>query len=471
MTTDDDFDRRSRPTWSPVRPSSRIACSGLRAPNSRPHDGVAPGSPWLAPWRSPNMTRNSRLMLLEAARSHRGGDRRRLLRVDGRATEPRAGRLGGAIGTWILGDAILTELLGGAGPELVHCCSEGARVVRNRGMTEARGGHTATLLSDGKVLVAGGWISSNPGMSANSAELYDPSSGTWSATGACTRAATARPRRSCTNGRVLVAGGWRTAASHRTPNCTTRSAEPGLPPRSPSSRPGKVRPPRCFQMARCSLWVATATTNAELYDPISGTGTVTGANRHKSLYATGTLLSDGRLLVAGGPPNRRTRDAYGRAVRPEQRVLDRHWKHGPRRTEHTATLLTDGRVLVAGRQCRPRPKAIGLRRTVRPDQRVLDGHWEHGHGPRRRLLDGAARWQGARGRRFPQRRHRCVGFRGDLRSGTGTWTAAPNMDASRAGHTATLLPDGMVLVAGVSVIDGTEPRWPPAELYDPGVGN
>ena len=65
--------------------------------------------------------------------------------------------------------------------------------------------HTATLLPNGKVLVAGG---SNGGGSLSSAELYDPASGSWSTTGSL---ATARDYHTATllpNGKVLVAGGY-----------------------------------------------------------------------------------------------------------------------------------------------------------------------------------------------------------------------------------------------------------------------
>ena len=51
-------------------------------------------------------------------------------------------------------------------------------------MSEARTGHTATLLADGTVLVAGGLVQDTPYSTRTaSAELYDPASGTWTATG------------------------------------------------------------------------------------------------------------------------------------------------------------------------------------------------------------------------------------------------------------------------------------------------
>ena len=70
-------------------------------------------------------------------------------------------------------------------------------------LVTARSRHTATLLPNGKVLVAGG----NNGSALSSAELYDPATGTWTATGSL---GTARERPTATllpNGKVLVAGG------------------------------------------------------------------------------------------------------------------------------------------------------------------------------------------------------------------------------------------------------------------------
>ena len=82
------------------------------------------------------------------------------------------------------------------------------------GMTEARTQHTATLLLNGKVLVAGGRIGPNMDGSTTSAELYDPDTRTWSATGTMAAARAAAPPR-CFTGKVLVAGGGGRTGCHR----------------------------------------------------------------------------------------------------------------------------------------------------------------------------------------------------------------------------------------------------------------
>ncbi len=67
----------------------------------------------------------------------------------------------------------------------------------------ARDAHTATLLPSGKVLVAGG----SNGSDLSSAELYDPASGTWTATGSLGTARDSHTATLLPNGKVLVAGG------------------------------------------------------------------------------------------------------------------------------------------------------------------------------------------------------------------------------------------------------------------------
>jgi WD40 repeat protein len=118
--------------------------------------------------------------------------------------------------------------------------------------------YSVTLLADGKVLVAGGQkIIGNHGPSA-SAELYDPQSGAWTATGAMIEARMGHSATLLADGRVLVIGG---------------GGEPGLD--------NAVRVP-------------------ELYDPTSGTWSTT-ASMVATDGNTPTLLPDGKVLVEGGP--------------------------------------------------------------------------------------------------------------------------------------------------------------------------
>lgn len=75
-------------------------------------------------------------------------------------------------------------------------------------MNTARVGHSATLLANGKVLVAGGWNGSDLSLTVfASAELYDPVRGKWSFTGSMTVARSGQSAVLLQNGEVLVAGG------------------------------------------------------------------------------------------------------------------------------------------------------------------------------------------------------------------------------------------------------------------------
>src|SRR6202030_328882 len=169
-------------------------------------------------------------------------------------------------------------------------------------LTTARARHTATLLPNGKVLLAGGFDSS--GDALTSAELYDPGSGTWTATGSLS---TARYHHTATllpNGKVLVAGGQGTSTN--------------------------------------------AIASAELYDPASGTWTVTGSLNTARARHSATLLPNGKVLVAGG--NDISSNALASAELYDS--TSGSWTFtgslNSARYVHTATLLPNGKVLVAG---------------------------------------------------------------------------------------------------------------------------
>jgi len=177
-------------------------------------------------------------------------------------------------------------------------------------MTTARGGHTATLLMNGKVLFAGGADQDPGGTGLASAELYDPSTGTFAQTGSM---AVARFRHTATllqNGKVLITGGT-------------------------------------------SLDSSNPTATAEVYDPATGTFTVTGGMTTAREEHTATLLADGKVLIVGGEgpvtgSSELQPTATVEVYDPSTGLFSTTGSMTAARNLHTATLLPSGLVLIAG---------------------------------------------------------------------------------------------------------------------------
>ena len=145
-------------------------------------------------------------------------------------------------------------------------------------LNTARFVHTATLLQNGMVLVAGG-IGQTDVLA--SAELYDPASRTWTATGSLNTARFSHTATLLQNGMVLVAGGTESDNMvPRAPNCTTRRAGPGVP-QAVSTPHVVITRRRCYKTAwsllQGEMTQFRALASAELYDPASGTWTATGS--------------------------------------------------------------------------------------------------------------------------------------------------------------------------------------------------
>ncbi len=249
-------------------------------------------------------------------------------------------------------------------------------------MTQPRFGHTATLLPSGQVLVAGGCCAPMSSNGMTSAELYNPATGAWTATGSL---ATARLNQTATllpSGQVLVAGGAAYFCVSvlggdnpcLAPGFGLVSAEVYDPQTGLWSPTGSMTTPRTEHTATllptgqvlvvagtrpAGCGCTPSSVSAELYDPTTGTWALT-ANSPVGVQAgqTTTLLPTGQVLMAGGwapSPACAPIGSSCNSPTPMAALYDPRsatWTSIPSmstaRSEATATLLESGQVLVAG---------------------------------------------------------------------------------------------------------------------------
>ena len=225
-------------------------------------------------------------------------------------------------------------------------------------LTTPRTGHTATLLANGQVLVVGGDYSLPALVIQGTAELYDPATGAWIQTG---RLNTPRIGFSATllrDGKVLIAGGVGNAFRE------LRSAEIYDPETGTWSATNSLDEARDSHTATLlqdgKVLVAKGTngdldsgmlSSAELYDPFSGEWSNVGGPGWGSIYHTETLMTDGSVLVTGGDAGGIGFDlvlAVSQRFDPVARTWTRTGDLMDRRFGHTATLLAGGSVLISG---------------------------------------------------------------------------------------------------------------------------
>ena len=289
-------------------------------------------------------------------------------------------------------------------------------------MAQARQWHTSTVLKDDRVLLAGGTGAS--GQALATAELYDPATGTWTSVPSMN---TARLRGHTatllTSGKVLVVGG----------------------------------------MVSSTM----ATSSAEIFDPATLKWTAVANNPFQNYAAhQATLLLDGTVLISGGFS----------FVSGDRYSFSSSWLYDPvadtwtsinmgggGRAEHAAVLLPNGKVLLAGSYTGttvveiydPVAKTLSsggnmIRTRVTPTATLL--------GDGRVLIYSSAGGTG-------------LGTAEIYNPATQTSTLIATPPVARSGHTATLLPSGKVLIAGGVVFNGSAGGASgSSEVYDPATG-
>jgi len=359
---------------------------------------------------------------------------------------------GGFDGSAILNKAELYDPAAGA---------NGTFTATNGPMITTRAQHSATLLPNGKVLIAAG---SETGVAANTAELYDPASGTFTAT--TTAMISARRYHTATllpNGKVMAAGG-RDALSVSVNTAElydetlgTFAATSGLMTLFRESHTATL-------LANGRVLIAGSGTNtAELYDPASGTFTATSAPMTSPRYGPeATLLANGKVLITGGIGGTgavNTAELYDPAsgTFTATSAPMTSPRHG-----HKATLLANGEVLISGGDSGTGsvntaeldgPASGTFTATSAPMTTVRAEHTAT------LLPSGKVLITGGIGASSPLNMAELY----DVASGTFTATSAP-MTTVRDSHTATLLPNGKVLIAGGHIPSTS------SELYDPAGG-
>jgi Kelch motif/Galactose oxidase, central domain len=220
-------------------------------------------------------------------------------------------------------------------------------------MSIPRAGHTATLLADGKVLIAAGCIAQGcENEITRSAELYDSTQKTFTATGELNIARVGHHALLLPSGKVLILGGWAGDA-------TTASAELYNPETETFELAGEMLEPRdgftatLLQDRRVLITggyngAMKRLSSAEIYDPGTQTSKAISPINEPRMAHSASLLQDGRVLIVGGSKSRGNVLSSAELFDPMTETFRSVGNLSAPRHKHAAVTLPDGNVLIIG---------------------------------------------------------------------------------------------------------------------------
>jgi hypothetical protein len=244
-------------------------------------------------------------------------------------------------------------------------------------LQSARQAHSATRLADGSVLVAGGYDGARAQALLRSAEIYDPAADRFLPTGSLARSRQHHSATLLLDGRVLIAGGY----GDRGITATAEIYDPASGTFTPTGplvharflhRATRLLDGRVLITGGAASTAAgsAALADCELYDPAIGQFRAAGSLQAPRYQHSATLLAPGQVLLAGG---------FSRFEDATDTALGRVELYDPisgqfivnpalttPRARHSATLLGDGRVALAGGHDQSNVTAIELYRPTLP---------------------------------------------------------------------------------------------------------
>ena len=325
-------------------------------------------------------------------------------------------------------------------------------------MATARAYHTATLLTNGQVLVAGG-LDANGSPTASS-EIYDPSTGAFTAVGNLPSKAVGHTATLLNDGRVLVVGGGNSSAQIFSAATRTWSPAGG------TSSTRSFHTATLLQNGRVLLVggsdnAGKVTGSSSIYDPVTAsfaTGPNMSAARERH---TATRLSDGRVLIAGGrvvTGNRFTALRSAEIYDPATNTFATLPLLRSARYSHAAALVNDKVVIVGGFDG---AADVLASESFDPAAGVwsLGASLNVGRSEHTFTVHSSGRLLVAGGKNGSTRLMSAEIYS----TASAGFTPTASMQATRVAHTATLLTTGKVLVVGGTGSTGTSIKT--AELY------